>query len=71
MISSIFLFRRACRERGALLAVGESLVREIARLRQDVEARSSVVNEISGSRAEIETTKALEVSGIVFVGCIF
>ncbi|KOB69658.1 Uncharacterized protein OBRU01_16501, partial [Operophtera brumata] len=58
------LSRRACRERGALFAVGESLVREIARLRQDIEARpgAGVIEEMSGVRAEIETTKALEES---------
>lgn len=57
----IFLLRRACRERGALIAVGESLVREIARLRQDIEARSSIVSDMRGVRAETETAKALEV----------
>lgn len=57
----MFLFRRACRERSALVAVGETLVREIARLRQDLEARAVIVNEMREIRAENETAKALEV----------
>ncbi|XP_031763483.2 uncharacterized protein LOC113523483 isoform X2 [Galleria mellonella] len=52
--------KRACRERSALLAVGESLVRETARLRQDIESRTSIVNEMRELHVETETTKQLE-----------
>lgn len=57
----LFPFRRACRDRKELIAVGESLVREIARLRQDLEARTVIVNEMREIRAETDTTKALDV----------
>lgn len=63
MLNTYYLYtcRRACRDRNALLAVGESLVREIARLRQDLEARTVIVNEMREIRAETDTTKALDV----------
>ncbi|KAM3968305.1 uncharacterized protein ACR2FA_007674 [Aphomia sociella] len=54
------LSKRAYRERSALIAVGESLVRETARLRQDLEARASIVNEMRELRVETETSKVLE-----------
>ncbi|KAF9408804.1 hypothetical protein HW555_011646 [Spodoptera exigua] len=40
------LSKKACRERSALVAVGESLVREIARLRQDLETHSAAITEL-------------------------
>ncbi|XP_049865476.1 uncharacterized protein LOC126366410 [Pectinophora gossypiella] len=52
--------RRACQERSTLISVGETLVREIARLREDLEARAVIVNEMRGIRAETETAKSLE-----------
>ncbi|XP_072941662.1 uncharacterized protein [Epargyreus clarus] len=54
------LSKRAFRERAALITVGESLVREVARLRQDLEARATVVQEVQENRVASETTKALE-----------
>lgn len=60
------LFRRVYGERGALLAVGESLVREIARLRQDIEDHKATVNEMHELRVECEATKALEVNKFGF-----
>ncbi|KAG6453818.1 hypothetical protein O3G_MSEX008339 [Manduca sexta] len=54
------LSKRACRERNALIAVGESLVREIARLRQDIEVRTAFGTELRDTRADTETAKALE-----------
>ncbi|XP_026326410.1 cingulin-like [Hyposmocoma kahamanoa] len=56
------LLKRACRDRNALIAVGESLVREVAHLRQDLEARTVIVNEMREIRAETDTTKALNAS---------
>ncbi|XP_039745936.1 myosin heavy chain, muscle-like isoform X3 [Pararge aegeria] len=58
-LDTVTLFsKRACRERSTLIAVGESLVREIARLRQEIESRSSVI--LKETRAEDDVTKAYE-----------
>ncbi|XP_032512145.2 trichohyalin-like isoform X2 [Danaus plexippus] len=54
------LLKRACNERSTLVTVGESLVREVARLRQDLENRSVVVEEIHEPRVDPEMNKALE-----------
>ncbi|XP_045763782.1 myosin-9-like isoform X2 [Maniola jurtina] len=53
------LSKRVCRERSTLMSIGESLVREIARLRQDLQARTNVLVEEQESRAE-DVTKAYE-----------
>lgn len=44
------------------MAVGESLVREIARLRQEIESRLASLSEMQEVRAETETAQTLEVS---------
>ncbi|CAG5009636.1 unnamed protein product [Parnassius apollo] len=55
------LLKKACQERGLLISVGESLVKELARLRQDIELHSAVTMEFNAiSAAESETAKALE-----------
>ncbi|CAG9563575.1 unnamed protein product [Danaus chrysippus] len=54
------LLKRASNERSTLVTVGESLVREVARLRQDLESRSVVVEEIHEPRVDPEMNKALE-----------
>uniref|UniRef100_A0A2A4JH61 Trichohyalin-like n=1 Tax=Heliothis virescens TaxID=7102 RepID=A0A2A4JH61_HELVI len=54
------LSKRACRERSALVAVGESLVREIARLRQDLETRSAVISELQETRNESDRNRSSE-----------
>ncbi|XP_021199652.3 trichohyalin isoform X3 [Helicoverpa armigera] len=54
------LSKRACRERSALVAVGESLVREIARLRQDLETRSAVISELQETRNESDRNRSTE-----------
>ncbi|XP_004927928.1 uncharacterized protein LOC101738576 [Bombyx mori] len=54
------LSKRACHERRTLIAVGEALVREVAKLRQDVETRNVMIDEIRELRSESENTKALE-----------
>ncbi|CAK1578219.1 unnamed protein product [Parnassius mnemosyne] len=55
------LLKKACQERGLLISVGESLVKELARLRQDIELHSAVTKEFNAiSAAESETAKALE-----------
>ncbi|XP_060800647.1 cingulin isoform X2 [Amyelois transitella] len=54
------LSKRASRERNMLIAIGESLVREIARLRQDLESRAIIVSEMREIRAETDTAKSLE-----------
>lgn len=59
---NVLMLRRACRERGALLAVGESLVREIARLRQDLETRSVVISELQEIHDESERNRSNDVS---------
>ena len=56
------MFRRACQERSALLNVGESLVREIAHLRQDLETRSVVISELQEIHDESERNRSTEVS---------
>ncbi|XP_035431480.2 ribosome-binding protein 1 isoform X3 [Spodoptera frugiperda] len=70
------LSKKACRERSALVAVGESLVREIARLRQDLETRSAAIMELQETtrneadrncsseemRRELEEEKAAKVA---------
>lgn len=50
-----------------MVTVGESLVREIARLRQDLEARSVIVNDMREFRAESGATKALDVSKLIIL----
>ncbi|CAG4940434.1 unnamed protein product [Colias eurytheme] len=52
------LSKRACRERATLLSVGESLVREVARLRQDLEERTA--SRSDETRNDTETAKILE-----------
>ncbi|XP_063823515.1 myosin-3-like isoform X2 [Ostrinia nubilalis] len=54
------LSRRACRERSALVAVGESLVREIAHLRQELDMRIAAINELRQVRSDNETIRMLE-----------
>ncbi|CAH0717281.1 unnamed protein product, partial [Brenthis ino] len=56
----IALSRRACEERSTLIAVGESLVREVARLRQDLETRPTMTNEICKIQADADISKELE-----------
>lgn len=65
--------RKACRERGALVAVGESLVREIARLRQDLETRSAAIMELQETtRNEADRNCSSEVSSIYYeISCCF
>ncbi|CAH0668975.1 unnamed protein product [Spodoptera exigua] len=55
------LSKKACRERSALVAVGESLVREIARLRQDLETHSAAITELQETtRNESDNSSAEE-----------
>ncbi|XP_022829661.1 myosin heavy chain, striated muscle-like isoform X2 [Spodoptera litura] len=55
------LSKKACRERSALVAVGESLVREIARLRQDLETRTAAIIELQETtRIETERNNSVE-----------
>ncbi|XP_053599581.1 golgin subfamily A member 4-like isoform X2 [Plodia interpunctella] len=54
------LSKRASRERNMLITIGESLVREIARLRQDLESRAVIVSEMREIRAETDTARVLE-----------
>ncbi|KAL0883793.1 hypothetical protein ABMA27_015885 [Loxostege sticticalis] len=54
------LSRRACRERSTLVAVGESLVREVAHLRQELEVRMAAINELRQVRSDNETVRILE-----------
>lgn len=60
------MLRRACKERSTLIAVGESLVIEVARLRQDLETRPTVTNEICEVQADAEISKELEVSSLIY-----
>ncbi|XP_034825647.1 uncharacterized protein [Maniola hyperantus] len=53
------LSKRVCHERSTLISVGESLVREIARLRQDLDARTTVLVEEQETRAE-DVTRVYE-----------
>ncbi|XP_045526779.1 ribosome-binding protein 1-like isoform X2 [Pieris brassicae] len=53
------LSKRACSERATLISVGESLIREVARLRQDMETRVTVINEVREPPADEETKKVL------------
>lgn len=50
-----------CRERSTLIAVGESLVREIARLRQDLETRTAMLEQQEMRAQQDDITKAYEV----------
>ncbi|KAJ8724930.1 hypothetical protein PYW07_015888 [Mythimna separata] len=52
--------KRTFRERSALVSVGESLVREIARLRQDLETRSVVISELQEIHDESERNRPSE-----------
>ncbi|XP_073944817.1 uncharacterized protein [Choristoneura fumiferana] len=53
--------KRVCREQSALIAVGKSLVREVARLRQDLDSRASVIEEMRHhSAAGSDLSKELE-----------
>ncbi|XP_026746875.1 trichohyalin-like isoform X3 [Trichoplusia ni] len=54
------LSKRACRERSALVAVGESLVREVARLRQELESRSNTISELQESRIASDRSRPSE-----------
>ncbi|CAH0397289.1 unnamed protein product [Chilo suppressalis] len=54
------LSRQTYQERSALMAVGESLIREIAHLRQDLDARTATINELQQLRNSNETVKLLE-----------
>ncbi|XP_038213298.1 cingulin-like [Zerene cesonia] len=59
------LSKRACRERATLLSVGESLVREVARLRHDLEERTTpkvdvTCNDTETAKILDETRKELE-----------
>lgn len=56
--------RRVCRERSTLVAVGETLVREVARLREDLDARTAHLSKLRETQADTEIPKILEV--IVF-----
>ncbi|XP_045489192.1 myosin heavy chain, clone 203-like isoform X3 [Pieris rapae] len=53
------LSKRACSERATLISVGESLIREVARLRQDIETRVTVINEVRETPVDEETKKVL------------
>ncbi|CAH2091841.1 unnamed protein product [Euphydryas editha] len=53
------LTKRVCRERSTLVAVGETLVREVARLRQDLDARTTL-SELREVQADSEIAKTLE-----------
>ncbi|XP_047523028.1 ribosome-binding protein 1-like isoform X2 [Pieris napi] len=53
------LSKRACSERATLISVGESLIREVARLRQDIETRATVITEVRETTADEETKKVL------------
>ncbi|KPJ20374.1 hypothetical protein RR48_06113 [Papilio machaon] len=55
------LLKRACQERGLLITVGESLVKQIARLRQDITVNAAIAMEINTANStETELVKALE-----------
>ncbi|CAB3225012.1 unnamed protein product [Arctia plantaginis] len=54
------LAKRVFHERGALMAVGESLVREIARLRNDLETHSNAIKALQASRNEMSRNRACE-----------
>ncbi|XP_045459861.1 paramyosin-like [Melitaea cinxia] len=54
------LTKRVCRERSTLVAVGETLVREVARLRQDLDARAANLSELRETQADTEIPKILE-----------
>ncbi|XP_059060207.1 centromere-associated protein E-like [Achroia grisella] len=56
----IQIYKRASRERSALIAVGESLLRETARLREDIDTQASIVKEMQDRRTETEATKEFE-----------
>lgn len=58
---NFILCRRVCRERSTLIAVGESLVREIARLRQDLETRTAMLEQQEMRAQQDDITKAYEV----------
>ena len=53
--------RHMCKERSSLLTVGESLVREIAQLRQELQSRSDATNKIKENSPDPEFIKELEV----------
>ncbi|KAI5641950.1 MAR-binding filament-like protein 1 [Phthorimaea operculella] len=52
--------RCALRERSTLLNVGESLVRETARLRADLDSQAVIVNELRQMQAQKEASPALD-----------
>ncbi|XP_013175479.1 PREDICTED: centrosomal protein of 290 kDa isoform X2 [Papilio xuthus] len=55
------LLKRACQERGLLITVGESLVKQIARLRQDITVNAAIAMEINTANSTgTELAKALE-----------
>ncbi|KAJ2950728.1 hypothetical protein O0L34_g8989 [Tuta absoluta] len=53
--------RCALRERSTLLTVGESLVRETARLREDLDSQAAIVNELRKIQVEKEASPAPDV----------
>ncbi|CAG9791880.1 unnamed protein product [Diatraea saccharalis] len=59
-VTQLGYFLQAWQERSALLAVGESLVREVAHLRQDLEVRTAAINELQQLRNGNDKIKLLE-----------
>ncbi|VVD03435.1 unnamed protein product [Leptidea sinapis] len=55
----LLISKRACQERATLISVGQTLVREVARLRQDLKAQPAPVTEIHEILNDSEISKIL------------